>query len=148
MPLAQVCYKPILNMASNLNQRLAAITIVKVSSPPSNCRVDFIHYPLEGHNRPLPSGEKGNAVSYGLQGFLRWLDMGIIITRFLTLSHPDRESQEVKLAGEGIDRFRLSFIQDKPQPLQDTPQHLHSLARPTPAPQYDDVVRIADDSGA
>ena len=118
VPLAQMRYQSLLHMVPYLTQRFAAIAIVKVANPASHGGVDLIHDPIKRHDRPLSLREIGDPVFDGLQGFLRWLNMRIIVPRLPAFPHPDRKSEKVKLPFKGIDDFGLCLIQGEPQPLQ------------------------------
>ncbi len=80
---------------------------MKVADPASYGGVDFFHYPFKRFYRPHSFREFGNTVFDNFQGFLRWLNMGIIIPCLSALRPPEAESEEIKLPFVGIDDFRL-----------------------------------------
>jgi hypothetical protein len=71
---------------------------MKVTNPASNSGVKFVHYPFKRHNRPPSLREFGYTVFDLLQGFLRWLNVGIQIPGFPALSHPEGEPKKVELS--------------------------------------------------
>src|SRR5690606_19054966 len=100
---------------------------MKVADPASYGGVDFVHYPFERFCRPRSSREFGHSVFDRLQGFLRWLNMGIMVPCSSAFRRPDAESEEVELLFEDIDDFCLCLVQGQLQPLQYLPQHSHGL---------------------
>ena len=117
MSLTQVRLQPFFDMITYMDQCLAAVAIMKVTDPPSYGGVKFVHYPFKRHNRPRSLREFGYTVFELLQGFLRWLYMGIQIPGFPALSHPEGKPKKVELSLVGIDYFRLCLIQGKFKPL-------------------------------
>ena len=121
---------------------------MKVANSASDHGVDFVHDPFKGHDRPISFRELGDPVFDLLLGFLRWLDMGVMVSRFSAFSHPDRESEKVELPFVSIDNLGLCLVQGKPQPLQYLPQHRHCLVRLVSSAKQDDIVCVSDDAGA
>jgi len=83
---------------------------VKVANPTPNSGIDLLHYPVHGPDRPLSLREMGDPVFDRLQGFLRRLDMRIIIPRFPASPHPDGKSEKVELPFIGVDDSGLGLI--------------------------------------
>src|ERR1035437_7487450 len=146
MPLAQMHNQSLFHMASYLNQCSAAITVMKVARPPSRDGIDFVHYPLKRHDRPLPFGEVGYPVFDGSQGFLRWLNMGIQLPNS-AFSHPEGEPKKVELSFMGIDYFRLCLVEGEFQPLQYLPQCCHGFVSFTSFAEDACIISISDDAG-
>src|SRR3989337_3902924 len=105
VPFTQVRYHSLFHMVSHMGQCFAAISIMKVADPAFHGRVDLIHYPVKRHNRPLSFRKMSDAVFDRCQGFLRWLNMGVIVPRLPASSHPDRKPKKVKLPFIGVDGF-------------------------------------------
>lgn len=103
VPLPQMRYHLFFQMVTYAVQRLAAITVVKISDPTPHVGVDFIHYPFKGHDCPLAFRQLGYPVLDLLTGFLRRLHMGIISSRFPSFAHPDRKSEKAKLSIKRVD---------------------------------------------
>ena len=61
-------------MISEVLERTAAITIMKVTNPTSHGSVDFTHNQGKRLYRSRSLRELGNSIFDNLQGFLRWLD--------------------------------------------------------------------------
>ena len=76
-----------LNMTFQMSQRLATVAVMKVADPASYGGVDFVHNPCKRLYRSRSLREFGNSVFDNLQGFLRWLYMGIQIPGFSALRH-------------------------------------------------------------
>lgn len=102
---------------------------MEVSYPSAYRRVNLIHDPVKGHDRPFSLGEIGDPVFDRLQGFLRWLNMRVIVSRLSASSHSDCKSQKVKLPFVDVDGLRLGLVQGKPHPFQYSPQHGHGFVR-------------------
>jgi hypothetical protein len=147
VPLAKVRYQSLFNVAPYLTQSLTTVAIMKVTSPASYSGINFFHYPVKRHNRASSRREFGHAVFDLLQGFLRWLNMGIVIPRFPAFAHPDAESKEIKLIFEGIDDLRLCLVQGKFQPPQYLSQYCHCLAGFVSPAEEDNIVSVPDDAG-
>jgi hypothetical protein len=72
-------FTSLFHMPFCLGQRLCAVSIMKVADPASYGGVDFVHYPFKQLCCPRSFREFGHSVFDRLQGFLRWLNMGIMM---------------------------------------------------------------------
>ena len=83
-------YQPLLNMG--FPQYFAAIAIVEVAHPAANGGMDIFQRDV----RPASLCEPGDSVFDNLQGFLRRLNLGMILPRFLPLPHLDCEPEKIE----------------------------------------------------
>lgn len=90
-----------------MGEHLATVLEMEVADPTPYGGVDFVYYYFKRSYRPLSLRECGDTIFDRFQGFLRWLNMGIQIPTFTAFSHPDCESEEIKLSFVGIDDLRL-----------------------------------------
>jgi len=120
---------------------------MEVADPTPYSGVDFIHYHFKRFYRPLSLRECGDTILDRLQGFLRWLNVGIQIPTFTAFPHPDGESEKVELSIVSIDDFSLCLIEGKFQPLQYLSQYRHCLLGFVSPAEYDDIVSVPDDAG-
>ncbi len=76
-------------MVSEIFERTAAITIVKVANPASYGGVDFVHNPSKRFYSSRSLREFGNSIFDNLQEFLRWLHMGVQLPTFPAFTYPN-----------------------------------------------------------
>lgn len=139
---------PLFQVVTHPDQRLAAIAVVEVTNPAFEHGIGFVHHPLKGHDRPTSLGEFGDPIFDLLLGFLRGLDVGVIVSCLSAFSHPGREPKKIKLLRVGIDHYGFCPIQGELQPLQDLLQYGHGLAGFTLPAEDNDIVSISDDTSA
>ena len=80
MPLPQMHTHTILQMPAHPAKRPAAVAQVEISHPATHRRVDLADQPVHGHHCPCPPRQPGDAILNRFQGFLRRLDVGIVVT--------------------------------------------------------------------
>ena len=121
---------------------------MEVPDPAPYCGINISYYYPKRFYRHLTLRKGGDTIFDRLQGFLRWLNMGIHIPRFHTFFHTDGKAKKIKLLFVSIDNLCLRLIQSELQPLKYLAQYCHRFVGFTSPAKDDNIVRVADDTGA
>lgn len=141
VPFAEVGPHPLLHMASEMEQGLGAVAVMKIPYPSAEGFVDVPHHHREGQACLPPLGQLRNAVFDPLQGLLRRLNVGIGLARPFASSYPEFKPQKREALLSGIHDAGLGVVQGESQSFHDVTHDEHRLLRPSPA-QYDTVIGV------
>ena len=109
-------------MPFQFSKHAATVFEMEVADPTPYGGVDFGYYLFKWLYRHLTLRNNGDTIFDRLQGFLRWLNMGIQIPRFATFFHTEGKAKKIKLVFVSIDNLRFRLIQSELQPPQYLPQ--------------------------
>ncbi len=93
-----------------MGKGLAAIAHMEIADPTPHRRINLVNHPVQWYLRSCPGRQLGNTVFNLSQGFLRRLDVGIVLPRPATLGHLDCEPEKVKLPLVGVDHLLIPTL--------------------------------------